>query len=309
MNEKKRIAVRKLLNWRIEQEKTVMELGLGSGKKITSSGGAVQAKRNGGKGRCGEPKTKESFLAASVGERSCGSPASRLRRKLQKSRRQAVETQAKMNSRKAEEIDVRMQIIQLWTKIKKAIVNNRVPCQPVCKIMIPEERDINWFLNATQAIIKIDKETAERRIQNWLSKMKRVLDKRSSTKEVSKDWKVLSNFVKIGRAPPITAVLVEDPENQGEGVESVQKTYAFETNEILQQIEKKWEPVFNRPKEASFEEFLERFRNDVQVQQCTIPKLTGKDLKNKAKKNFSHQICCYVWVENSGNQNIAGRNL
>ena len=122
-------------------------------------------KRKGGKGRCGEPKTKECFLAASVGERSCDSPASRLTRKLQKSRRQAVEIQAKMNSRKAEEIDTRMQIIQLWTKIKKAIVNNRVPCQPVCKKMIPEERDINWFLNATQAMIKkIDKEAAERRI-------------------------------------------------------------------------------------------------------------------------------------------------
>ena len=92
-----------------------------------------------------ESQKQKNFLAASVGERSCGGPASRLRRKLQKSRRQAVEIQAKMNSRKAEEIDVRMQIVQLWTEIKKAIVNNRVPCQPVCKIMIPEERDINWF--------------------------------------------------------------------------------------------------------------------------------------------------------------------
>ena len=242
-------------------------------------------KRKGGKGRCGEPKTKECFLAASVGERSCDSPATKLTRKLQKSRRQAVEIQAKMNSRKAEEIDTRMQIIQLWTKIKKAIINNRVPCQPVCKKMIPEERDIQWFLNATQAMIKkIDKDAAERKIQNWLSKMKRVLNRRSGAKEVSKDWKALSNFIKKGRTPPITAVLVEDQENQGEGVESVQKTYAVETNEILQQIEKKWEPVFNRPKEASFQEFLERFRNYVQVQQCTIPELTGKDLKNKAKE-------------------------
>ena len=165
------------------------------------------------------------------------------------------------------------------------------------KKMIPEERDINWFLNATQAMIKkIDKEAAERRIQNWLSKMKRVLNRRSSTKEVSKDWKVLSNFVKKGRAPPITAVLVEDQENQGEGVESVQKTYAVSTNEILQQIEKKWEPVFDRPKEASFEEFLERFRDYVQIQHCTILELTGKDLKNKAKEiSLTRSVAMCGW--------------
>ena len=70
-------------------------------------------KRKGGKGRCGEPKTKECFLAASVGERSCDSPATKLTRKLQKSKRQAVEIQAKMNSRKAEETDTRMQIFHL----------------------------------------------------------------------------------------------------------------------------------------------------------------------------------------------------
>ena len=268
-------------------------------QKITWSGGVVPSKcdkRKGGKGRCGEPQTKECFLAASVGERSCDSPATKLTRKLQKSKRQAVEIQAKLNSRTAEEIDTRMQIIQLWTKIKKAIVNNRVPCQPVCKKMIPEERDVQWFLNATQAMIKkIDKEAAERRIQNWLSKMKRVLNRRSSAKEVSKDWRALSNF-KRGRAPPITAVLVADQENQGEGVESVQEAYADETNEILQQIEKKWEPVFNRPKEANFEEFLERFRNYVQIQQCTIPELTGKDLKNKAKEiSLTRSVAMCGW--------------
>ena len=244
-------------------------------------------KRKGGKGRYGEPNAKECFLAASVGERSCDSTATKFTRNLQKSRRQAVEIQAKIDSRKAEEIDTRMQIIQLWTKIKKTIVNNRIPCQPVCKKMFPEERDVQWFLNATQAMIKkIDKEAAERRIQNWLSKMKRVLNRRSSSKEVSKDWKALSNFIKKGRAPPITAVLAADQENNVEGVESVQKTYAVETNEILQKIEQKWEPFFNRPKEASFEEFLERFRNYVQSQQCTIPELTGKDLKSKAKEIF-----------------------
>ena len=45
-------------------------------------------KRKGGKSRCGEPKTKECFLAASVGERSCDSPATKFTRKLQKPRRQ-----------------------------------------------------------------------------------------------------------------------------------------------------------------------------------------------------------------------------
>ena len=59
-------------------------------------------RRKGGKGRCGEPKTKECFMAASVGERSCDSPATKLTRKLQKSRRQAVEIQTKLNLRKAE---------------------------------------------------------------------------------------------------------------------------------------------------------------------------------------------------------------
>ena len=62
-------------------------------------------KRKGRRGRCGEPNTKEYFLAASVGERSCDSPATKLTRKLQKSRRQAVEIQVKMNSRIAEEIN------------------------------------------------------------------------------------------------------------------------------------------------------------------------------------------------------------
>ena len=150
-----------------------------------------------------------------------------------------------------------MQIVQLWNKIKKTIENNRVLCQPLCKCMFPAERDVQWFLNATQAMIKkIDKEAAERRIQNWLSKIKIFLSRKSTSKDVSKDWKALSNFIKKGRAPPITAVLASDQENQIEGVECAQKTYAVETNEILQQIEKKWEPVFNRPKEANFEEFL-----------------------------------------------------
>ena len=165
----------------------------------------------------GRNVTRPDRILANKPERSCDSPATKLTRKLQKSRRQAVEIQVKMNSRKAEEIDTRRHIIQLWTKIQRTIVNNRIPCQPVCKKMIPEERDVQWFLNVTQAMIeKIDKEAAERRIQNWLSKMKRVLNRRSSTKEVSKDWKALSNFIKQGRTPPITSVLVEDQENQGE---------------------------------------------------------------------------------------------
>ena len=93
-------------------------------------------RRKGGKGRCGEPKTKEYFLAASVGERSCDSPATKLTRKLKKSRRQAVEIQTKLNSRKAEEIDTRMQIVQLWSKIKKTIEKNRVPCQPIVQVFV-----------------------------------------------------------------------------------------------------------------------------------------------------------------------------
>ena len=85
-----------------------------------------------------------------------------------------MKIQTKLNSRKAEEIDTRMQTVQLWNKIKKVIEKNRVPCQPLCKCMFPAERDVQWFLNATQAMIKkIDKEAAERRIQNWLSKTKK----------------------------------------------------------------------------------------------------------------------------------------
>ena len=112
----------------------------------------------------------------------------------------------------------------------------------------------------------------------------RVLNRKTSTKDASKDWKALSNFIKKGGAPPITAVLASNQDEQLEGVESAQKTYAVETNEILQQIEKKWEPVFNRPKEANFDEFLARFRDYVEVKQCEIPDLTGKDLKRKAKE-------------------------
>ena len=242
-------------------------------------------KRKGVRGRCGEPKTKECFLAASVGERSCDSPATKLTRKLQKSRRQAVEIQTKLNSRKAEEIDTRMQIVQLWNKIKKAIEKNRVECQPLCRCLFPKERDVQWFLNATQAMIKkIDKEAAERRIQNWLSEMERVFNRKTSSKDASKDWKALSNFIKKGRAPPITAGLAPNQDEQMEGMEAAHKTYAVETNEILQQIEKQWEPVFNRPQEANFDEFLARFRENVEVKQCEIPELTGRDLKRKAKE-------------------------
>ena len=184
-----------------------------------------------------------------------------------------------------------------WRKHRQNVGTIHIEALGKVVFFIPEERDVQWFLNATQAMIKkIDKEAAERRIQHWLSKMKRVLNRRSSTKEVSKDWKALSNFIKKGRAPPITAVVVADQENQVEGVESVQKTYAVETNEILQQIEKKWEPVFNRPKEANCEEFLGRFRNYVEIQQCTIPELTGKDLKNKAKEiSLTRSVAMCGW--------------
>ena len=92
-------------------------------------------KHRGGRGRCGEPKKKECFLA-SIGERCCDRPATRLTRKLQKSRRQAVEIQTKMSSRKAEETDTRTQNVQLWNKIKKAIQKNRVPCQPL-QLFVP----------------------------------------------------------------------------------------------------------------------------------------------------------------------------
>ena len=53
------------------------------------------------------PKTKECFSAANIGERSCGSPATRLTRKLQRSRRQAAESQTKMSTGRAEEIRTR----------------------------------------------------------------------------------------------------------------------------------------------------------------------------------------------------------
>ena len=59
---------------------------------------------------------------------------------------------------------------------------------------IPTERDIQWFLNATQAMSKkIDKAAAERRIQIWSDKMKRVLNRKTKTTSASKDWKALSN--------------------------------------------------------------------------------------------------------------------
>ena len=45
------------------------------------------------------------FLGTSVGERSCDNQATKFKRKLKKSRRQAVEIQTILNSRKAKEID------------------------------------------------------------------------------------------------------------------------------------------------------------------------------------------------------------
>ena len=194
--------------------------------------------------------------------------------------------------RKAEEIDTRMQMFSYGARSRRPSRKTEFRVNQLCKCLFPAERDVQWFINATQAMIKkIDKEAAERRIQNWLSKMTRVLSRKSSSKDASTDWKALSNFIKKGRAPPITAVLVSDQETQIEGVEIVQKTYAVETNEILQQIEAKWELVFNRPKEASFDEFLARFRNYVKIQQCTIPELTGRDLKRS-----------HVWMENTRGQ-------
>ena len=88
----------------------------------------------------------------------------------------------------------------------------------------------------------------------------------------------------------------QNQEDQMEGVEAAQKTYAVETKEILQQIEAKWEPVFNRPKEASFDEFLARFRNYVKIRRCTMLELTGRDLKRKAKDTSSmRSVAMCAW--------------
>ena len=142
---------------------------------------------------------------------------------------------------------------------------------------------------------KIDKEAAERRIQNWLSKMKRVLNRKTSSKDVSKDWKALSNFIKKGRAPPITAVLVSDQENQIEGLESAQKTHVVETNEISQQIEAKWEPVFNRRVPGKIQKLPE---NSTVHNSGTH----GQRLEVQSKRNFIHEVSGHVWMENTGNQ-------
>ena len=155
------------------------------------------------------------------------------------------EIQTNMNTRRAEEIGTRLEIWRLWQTVKKAI-QKKTECrvQPLCKSSLTTERDIQWFLNATQAMIKnIDKEAAERRIQIWSDRMKRVLNRKTKATSVSNDWKTLSNFNKKGRAPPISAVLIPNREEQTGGVESTQKKHAVETEDILQQIEKQWEPT------------------------------------------------------------------
>ena len=137
-------------------------------------------KPRGGRGRCGQPKTREVSLTASVGERSCDSPATRTTRKIQKARRRATEIRAKMRAKRSDEISTKAEIWRLWQQVKKFIRENKVPCEPVCRKEFPSEGDIQWFLNATQAMIKkIDTKAAEKRIQSWTDRMKRVLNRTS----------------------------------------------------------------------------------------------------------------------------------
>ena len=92
-------------------------------------------------------------------------------------------------------------------------------------------------------IKNIDKEAAERRMQIWSDRMKRVVNSKTKATSASKDWKALSNFTKKGKAPPISSGLIPNREEQSGGVESTQEKYAVETEDILQQIEKQWEPT------------------------------------------------------------------
>ena len=161
-----------------------------------------------------------------------------------------------MNTRRTQEIGTRAEIWRLWQKAKKAIQKNRVPCQPSCKSSFPTERDIQWFLNATQAMIKnIDKEAAERRIQIWSDRMKRFLNRKtkaasaSGTLELHQRRKIFSDLSR----------LIPNRQEQTGGVESTQKKYAVRRRNQLS------------------------FRDDVDVQQCEIPDLSGKDLRREAK--------------------------
>ena len=85
---------------------------------------------------------------------------------------------------------------------------------------------------------KNDKDAAERRIQNWLGNMKRVLNRKRFPRTQAEIGRLSRISSKKGRAPPITAGLASNQDEQMEGVEASQKTYAVETTEILQQIEK-----------------------------------------------------------------------
>ena len=139
-------------------------------------------------------------------------------------------------------------------------------------------------------IQKIDTRAAKKRIQCWTERMKRVLNRRSNednknkNSSISQDWKPLTNFVKRGKAPPISAVLIPQRDEEAGGIDAVNRKYAVETSDILQQIEQQWEPISNREKEADFGDFLTRFRDHVEVQQCELPELTGGDLRRKAKE-------------------------
>ena len=86
--------------------------------------------------------------------------------------RQWREIQTKLHSRKAEEIDTRMQIDQLWSKIKKVIEKNRVLCQPLCKCMFPAERDVQWFLNRGSSNDQEDRQGCSRAKDSELAQYK-----------------------------------------------------------------------------------------------------------------------------------------
>ena len=90
--------------------------------------------------------------------------------------------------------------------------------------------------------------------------------------------------MKRGKAPPISAVLIPQRNKEAGGIDAVNRKYAVETSDILQQIEQQWEPISNREKEADFGDFLTRFIDHVEVQQCELPEPTGGDLRRKAKE-------------------------
>ena len=208
----------------------------------------------GGKGRCGQPKTRKISLTASVGERSCDSPATRITRKIQKARRRATEIWAKMRAKRSEEISKESGNLETVAASQEVHQRKQGPVRASVQERDSERRRHSVVPEPDAG--NDQKHRPEKRIQSWIERLKRVLNRRSyednknKKSSISQDWKALTDFVKKGRAPPISAVLIPQRDEESEGIEALNRKHAVETSDLLQHIEQQWGPIFNRKKRS-----------------------------------------------------------